>query len=166
MTTCATRLDDEATYDTRDAITRQLIERVFRDGKELLKMARAQVEGAKERLADYRAAKLEYLKQRVGEIEAARREAEAALTGTDVVTVINRFSAIERERGSARAIELTAGNIAEVLDADDAAAVAAPLCVVSPRKRERKTRTGGRRNDSVTWQDIADRLGISKKSLE
>jgi hypothetical protein len=162
---CAARLDDEATYDTRDAITRQLIERVFSDGKALLKMARAHVEGAKERLAEYRVAKLEYLKRRVAEIEAARREAEAALTGTDVVSVISRFSAIEREPASSSAIDLTASRIAEVLDAD--AAAAAPLCVVSPPKRERKARATGRsRSDALTWQDIADLLGISKKSLE
>jgi hypothetical protein len=162
---CDARLDDEATYDTRDEITRQLIARVFRDGKELLKMARAHVEGAKERLAEYRLAKLEYLIGRAREIEAARREAEAALTGTDAVTVISQFSAMSREREAAQPIELTAGVVAEILDAD-APADPAPLCVVSKRKREQKPRSGGRRNDGLTWQEIADRLGVSKTALD
>jgi hypothetical protein len=161
---CDARLDDEATYDTRDEITRQLIARVFRDGKELLRMARAHVEGAKERLAEYRRAKLEYLIQRAEEIEAARREAEAALTGTGAVTVISRFSAVSRERDAERPIELTANVVAEILDADPSADPA-PLCVVSAPKRAPNPR-GGHRNDSITWQEIADRLGISKTALD
>jgi hypothetical protein len=160
---CDARLDDEATYDTRDEITRQLIARVFGDGKELLKMARAHVEGAKERLAEYRRAKLEYLTRRAQEIDRARREAEAALTGTDVVAVISRYSGVERN--AAPPVELTASVITEVLDADQASDPA-PLCVVSTRKRGAKPAAGRRRNDCLTWQTIADRLGTVRSSLD
>lgn len=160
---CDARLDDEATYDTRDEITRQLIARVFGDGKELLKMARSHVEGAKERLAEYRRAKLDYLTRRAQEIDAARREAEAALTGTDIVTVISRFSGVERD--AAGPVELTASVITEVLDAD-APSDPAPLCVVSTRKREQRVTMGRHRNDRLTWQDIAERLGTTRSSLD
>jgi putative transposase len=172
---CDARLDDEATYDTRDEITRQLIRRVFGDGKELLKMAREHVAGAEERLREYREAKLAYLIRRFEEIEAVRREAHAALTGTDVVTVISRYSQVEHAR-SAAPVELTPEMVLAVLDADAAPQDATDtaempvLCVVAPRTRERKAkaaaRASRRRDDRVTWQVIADRLAISKKSLE
>jgi hypothetical protein len=169
----------DATYDTRDEVTRQLIARVFSDGKHLLRMAKEHVEGAKERLVEYRLAKIEYLTQRYREIEATREQRQHALGGSAPVTVIGPMSAVARERETAQAIELSATVIAEVLKADELAASVAqaikadaqsqetPLCVVSTRTRKPKVRTGRQRRDgTLRFAEIARRLGTSTKSLE
>lgn len=166
---CDALLDGEATYDTRDERTRQLIARVFSDGKALVRMARMHVEGAQERLAEYKRARIEYLVRRAEENEARRREAQAALSASATpVTVIGEFSAVARDRDAAQPIELTAQTLAEVLDADDAAREesATTLCVVSARKRKVKAETGRRRHDhTLRMTDIAERLGTTATSL-
>jgi len=170
----------DATYDTRDEVTRQLITRVFSDGKHLLRMAKTHVEGAKERLVEYRLAKIEYLTRRHREIEATRERRQTALGGSAPVTVIGPLSAVARERDALeQPAELSATVIAEVLKADELAATAAqaidtdaptqtaPLCVVSTRKRKPKVRTGRQRRDgTLRFAEIARRLGTSTKSLE
>lgn len=169
----------DATYDTRDEVTRQLIERVFSDGKHLLRMAKEHIEGAKERLVEYRLAKIEYLTRRNREIEASREQRQQALTGSASVTVIGPLSAVAREREAPQPIELNATVIAEVIKADELAASVAqatgtdaptqttPLCVVSTRKRKPKVKTGRQRRDgTLRFEEIARRLGTSKKSLE
>jgi hypothetical protein len=169
----------DATYDTRDEVTRQLIARVFSDGKHLLRMAKEHIEGAKERLVEYRLAKIEYLTRRHREIEATREKRQNALGGSAPVTVIGPMSAVAREREAPQPIELRATVIAEVLKADelaasifqainaDAPSQETPLCVVSTRKRKPKVKTGRQRRDgTLRFAEIARRLGTSTKSLE
>lgn len=168
---CDAHLDDEATYDTRDERTRQLIARVFSDGKELMRMAKAHVEGATERLAEYKRARIEYLVQRAEENEARRRDAQATLAAAaSPITVISEFSGIARERNATPSIELTADALAAIFDAEDAAREesreAGSLCVVSTRKRKVKAQTGRRRHEhTLRMTDIAQRLGTTATSL-
>ena len=162
----------DATYDTRDEVTRQLIARVFSDGKHLQRMAKDYTDGARERLAEYKRAKIGYLTRRARENDAARSERRAALTTTPPVTVIGSLSAAARGDEAAHPIELTASAIAEVLDADAAerefeAVSGVPLCVVSTRKREAKVSTERRRYDgALRYKEIANRLGTTASSLK
>jgi hypothetical protein len=97
----------DATYNTRDEITRRLIARVFSDGKELMRMAQAHVEGAKERFAEYRRARIAHLVERAREIAADREAKKAALSEAAPVAVISSFSAIAREGRSGGGIGRT-----------------------------------------------------------
>lgn len=171
---CKARVDArDATYSTREEITRQLIARVFRDGKELLRMAKAEVEGAKERLAEYRRARLEYVEQRVRGIVAARQRAKAALAESSSVAVIGSFSVVARDIGAADDIELTHELITEALDAGEAQRIESQpqtptetLCAVSTRaRRDRKKRTGRWHTGALSYGEIARRLGTSRRSL-
>ncbi len=150
---------EDATYSTRDEVTRQLIARVFRDGKELQKMAAAHVEGAKERLVEYRRARIAYLRRRIGELELERKQQGA--TGTEgAVVMIPELSA------AARQIELTESLVVAVLDADDAANDGA-LCVVSTRKRREPRRASDKpcHRGTLSYAAIAKRLGVSTPML-
>jgi hypothetical protein len=158
---CYARLLDEATYDTRDEVTRELIGRVFRDGRELLRMAKAHVDGAKERLAEYRQAKLEFLMRRAAEIQVERDQKKAALAEATPTpaTVIGPLSAVARQPEAART-ELTESLISEILDRDEMADSRTDACTVSTRRRATKatkTRLG--------YEQIAKKLGTSRRSL-
>lgn len=160
---CEASLLDEATYNTRDQITADLIARVFRDGRDLLRMAKAEVEGARQRLGEYRAAKIHYLEQRAREIAAERQRAAAALEGGASVTVIGSFSAVARERGTAQPpTELTPEIVAEILDVDDSRRDTSPRVIA----RQRKAKAQGRSDLALRYADIAARLGISRSTLE
>lgn len=170
---------EDATYDTRDEVTRNLIARVFSDGKQLLRMAQAHVEGAKERLVEYRRAKIEYLVQRNAEHEKLRTLRQATLDeGARSVTVIGSLSAVSRESAAMDA-ELTATAIADILEADERRAEtseakapsaepeALTMCAVSTRKRKPKTKTGRpRRDGALSYGAFAKRHGTTTKSLE
>ena len=156
----------DATYDTRDEVTRRLIARVFSDGKQLLRMAKSHVEGSKERLPEYRRAKIEYLMRRAREIQAARKELRAEIKDAGV-TVIGRYSALAREEKE-EASELSAAVVAEILDADDAQMneTATPLCVVSKRTRKpRAKQPYQRREGDLRFTEIARILGTTDSSL-
>ncbi len=149
----------DAGYDTREAITRDLIARVFHDCKELQRMAAAHVAGAKERFAEYRRARIEHVRRLVAEMDAQRQPQVAAAGGAAAVVMIPELSA------AARQLELTASAVAAVLDANDAQTAPA-LCVVSPRRPKRpKTVTGNHRTGDLSYGEIAHRLGMSRKSL-
>ncbi|HET7437500.1 MAG TPA: Mu transposase C-terminal domain-containing protein [Thermoanaerobaculia bacterium] len=164
---CEARVDvQDATYSTSDDVTRHLIGRVFRDGRDLLRMAKANVEGAAERLIEYRAAKLEYLTRRVvghRESRIAKAAALAADGGTSV-TVIGPLSAYSHDRAATAVdTDATQEEIVSVLD-EDAAAEAAALCVPAGPKRV-KGPSAYRRYDGLKFADIAARLDIGVASL-
>lgn len=159
---CYARLLDEATYDTRDDITRELIARVFRDGRDLLRMAKEHVEGAKERLAEYRQAKLEYLIRRATEVQTERDRKAVLLTEATPVAVIGPFSSVVRNQEAARPAELTANLVAEVPDQDESTASQSAACTVSGRQRPAKAAAKVRR---VGYAQIADKLGTSRRNL-
>jgi len=151
----------DATYSTRDQITRGLIERVFRDGRELQRMAAAHVEGAEERFGEYRRARIAYLKRRLAEVEAQRQQEHlcAASGGDSAVVMIPQLSA------AACHIELTASAVAAVL-AQDEERESKALCIVSPRRQPKaKARANTRPAGYLTYAEIAARLGITRKRL-
>jgi hypothetical protein len=149
---------EDATYDTRDAITRRIIERVYGDGKELMRMAREYVAGSRERLAEYRVAKLEYITQRSREIGANRVRLAAHVEGVAPV-VVGQFSTPEQE--------FNLHTLEAILDEDDAreraqaAAEAARLCVVAPRREEIPSAPPKAKPRVPTRREIAQRLGCS-----
>lgn len=167
---CKAHADEQdATYDTRDEITRRLISRVFSDGKKLLRMARAQVEGADERLAEYRRAKIEYLVRRGREIAAAREAAKRRLAESAPVAVIGPFSSVAGEvEAAAQPFELTPEVIDEVLREDEPLQATASMepsaCRVAPRNPNRNKRTtpGPR---ALSYTKIAAHLGVCIVSL-
>jgi len=157
----------DATYDTRDEVTRALIARVFSDGKHLLQMAKEHVEGAKERLVEYRRAKIAYLTRRAEECEAARNQANRAASTADIVTMA-LFSGVPRHEDSSRR-ELTPELVAEVLTADLPENCAegdltlpgdGGLCVARTARRQKPARL-----HRLTIPAIAKRLGRSDATL-
>lgn len=173
--------EKDATYDTRDAVTRDLIARVFGDGKHLLRMAKEYVDGAEQRLIEYRRAKIEYLVQRSRVIEAERRQRLATLTETNGrgVTVIGSLSQAARDTARENFPELSADIVSEVLAIDEAAAHAAraeaaesrraeeaSLCVVSTRHRAPKRKPAWQRCDgALRFSEIAAKLGKTRSTL-
>jgi hypothetical protein len=158
---CNAKVDPEdATYSSRDEVTRRLIGRVFSDNKELKRMAATYVEGAKERFADYRRAKIEYVLRRFAELEAERGK-----TGTgSTVVAIGQFSTVARQSVASAPTEVTATMLETVLDADDAAAQS--LCVVSPRREKKIRIRTNLRDDELSYGTIANKLGISRRTLD
>lgn len=148
---------DDATYSTRDAVTRELIARVFHDGRELQQMAAAHVEGASERFAEYRRARIAYLKRRLAEVDA-RRSAKAA-NSDGAVVLIPQLSAAARE------IELTESAVARVLDDADEATATSALCVPAERRPKRATSAQRGAAPQFTYAEIVKRLGISNTTL-
>ena len=123
---CKAFVEPEATYDTRDELTRQIIARVFRDGRDLQRMAKEEIEGARERLAEYRRARVAYLVERVRQLQAARQE-QTALAAAGMHSAVVMFPGLStegrdaaRESVSGPSDELAASAILEVLNEEDA----------------------------------------------
>ncbi|MGN6185062.1 MAG: Mu transposase C-terminal domain-containing protein [Thermoanaerobaculia bacterium] len=151
---------EDATYDTRDEITRRIIERVYGDGKELMRMANEYVAGSRERLIEYRAAKLEYLTQRSREITANRLRLAAQVEGMAPVLVGQFTTEPEYDLLTLQA----------VLDEDDArakaeaAAEVARLCVVAPRRADIPAPAPRTKPRVLRTREIAERLGCTQVS--
>jgi hypothetical protein len=167
---CDARADEQdATYNTRDDITGNLIARVFRDDKELTRLAKAHVEGAAERLAEYRAARIEYLKQRSREARQDRDKKKAALAErSEPVPVISPMSVVAREREHNAHGDMTPDTLSAILRAEEAQSPP-QLCAASTRParaKKRRSAAGRTRHDgALRYSDIAQRLGISRRSL-
>lgn len=181
-----------ASYTTKDELTNRLIRRVFSDDAELVRMANEYVEGAADRLREYRLGKIAYLEERLRQNAARRQEAEARLSDAlgRSVTVIGPLSSAARNEEAAPNDEFTVEALLDILDADEEPVALerqppAPntadtskrptsppeptrhegLCVAAPRSEQPATHRRQRRHPKLTPQAIAKQLGTTFGTL-
>ena len=166
---CKATVEAEATYSTRDEVTRKIIARVFRDCAELERLAKQEVEGARERLAEYRRARVAHLAACVQEMRSARQARLAVDSVTPALVMVAGMSADQRvavhEFATDAPDQITVNDFVEVLDAEEGAPSA--LCVAAPRRTRapKSPATWTRNVGELSYEAIADLLGVSRRNL-